>query len=87
MCHPPACQISTARRLEVDDDVSDLQVSLFLQMSQNSSSEENLTLTNTEKVGVQLQGVDLFRAQETFELHKPPGEAHGPALQGRTSSP
>lgn len=68
MCLSPTCQISTAHRLEVDDDVSDLQVSLFLQVSQNSSSEKNLALTNTEKVGVQLQGVDLFRGQETLDF-------------------
>lgn len=68
MCLSPACQISTARRLEVDDDVGDLQVSLFLQVSQNASSEKDLALTDTEKVGVQLQGVDLFRGQQTLDL-------------------
>lgn len=54
-----ACQVSPANRLEVDDDVSDLQISLLLQVSQDTSSEEDLTLTDTEQVGVQLQGSDL----------------------------
>lgn len=65
--------MSTAHRLEVDDDVCDLQVSLLLQMSQNSRSEEDLTLTNTEEVGVQLQGLDLLRRQDMLgrELAKP----------------
>lgn len=30
-------------------------------MSQNTSSEEDFTLTNTEKVGVQLEGSDLLK--------------------------
>lgn len=63
-CSSPACQVSTAHRLEADDDVGDLQVSLLLQMSQNSSSEENLTLADTEEVGVQLQGLDLLRGRQ-----------------------
>lgn len=57
--HSLACQVSTGHRLEVDDDVCDLQVSLLLQVSQDTCSEEDLALTNTEKVGVQLQSLDL----------------------------
>lgn len=57
--HSLACQVSTAHGLEVDDDVRDLQVSLLLQMSQNTSPEEDLTLTNTEEVRVQLESLDL----------------------------
>ena len=49
-----AGQISTTDSLEVNDDVSDLQVPLFLQMGQDSSPEEDLTLADTEQVAVQL---------------------------------
>lgn len=55
--------MSSAPGLEADDDVSDLHVSLLLQMSQNSSSEENFTLTNAVQVRVQLQSFDLTMQQ------------------------
>lgn len=58
-----ASQMSSAPGLEADDDVSDLHVSLLLQMSQNSSSEENFTLTNAVQVRVQLQSFDLTMQQ------------------------
>lgn len=64
--HSLACQVSTANGLEVDDDVGDLQIALLLQVSQNTSSEEDLTLTDAEQVGVQLQGSDLQKAHEDF---------------------
>ena len=54
-----ACQVSPADSLEVDDDVSDLQVSLLLQVGQDSGPEEDLTLADTEQVAVQLQSTDL----------------------------
>lgn len=54
-----ACQISSADGLEVNDDVSNLQVSLFLQVGQDSSPEEDLTLTNPEEVPIQLKSLNL----------------------------
>ncbi len=54
-----ARQISPTDGLEVNDDVSDLQVPLFLQVGQDSSPEEDLTLADTEQVAVQLQGLNL----------------------------
>lgn len=54
-----ACQIPSTDGLEVNDDVSDLQVPLFLQVGQDSSPEEDLTLADTEEVSVQLQGLNL----------------------------
>lgn len=54
-----ACQIPPTDGLEVNDDVSDLQVPLFFQVGQDSSPEEDLTLADTEKVSVQLQGLNL----------------------------
>lgn len=63
-----ACQISTADRLEVNDDVSDLQVPLFFQVSEDSGPEEDLTLADAEQVAVQLQGLNLRRrGQDTDE--------------------
>lgn len=43
-----ACQITSTDSLEIDDNVSDLQVPLLLQMSQDSGPEEDLTLANTK---------------------------------------
>ena len=48
--------MTPADRLEVDDDVGDLEVPLLLQVSQDSGPKEDLTLTDPEQVGVQLQG-------------------------------
>ena len=62
----PAGHITTAPGLEADDDVSDLHVSLLFQMGQHSSPEEHFTLTNTEQVGVQLQGFDLIRNERVL---------------------
>lgn len=56
-----ASQISSAPGLEADDDICDLHVSLLLQVSQDSSSEEDLTLANAVQVLVQFQGFDLTR--------------------------
>lgn len=47
--------------LEGDDDHSDLQISLLLQLGQHSSTEEDLTLSNPVQVGVQVQMLDLHR--------------------------
>lgn len=54
-----AGHISSAQGLEVDDHISDLHVSLLLQVGQDSGSEEYFTLTDTVQVGVQLQSFDL----------------------------
>lgn len=56
-----ACQIPSTDGLEENDDVSDLQVPLFLQVGQDSSPKEDLTLTDTEEVSVQLQGLNLAK--------------------------
>lgn len=49
--------------LESNDDHSDLQVSLLLQLGQHSSAEENLTLSNPVQIGVQVQVLDLHRQE------------------------
>ena len=43
-----ACKVSPTDGLEVNDNVSDLQIPLFLQVGQDSRSEEDLTLADTE---------------------------------------
>ena len=48
--------------MELDNQISDPEVSLFFKMSQNSSTEEDLGLTNTVKAGVQLESLDHFLA-------------------------
>ena len=55
----PSGKASSGIRLELDDDVCELHVALFFQMSQHTGSEEDLTLTNTVQVRVQLQSLDL----------------------------
>lgn len=62
-----ACQISPTDGLEVNDDVSDFQVSLFLQVGQDSSPEEDLTLADAEQVAVQLQGLNLPKTGRDFD--------------------
>lgn len=59
--HTPAGQMSSAPGLEADDDISDLHVSLLLQLGQDSGSEEHFALANAVKVRVQLQSFDLQR--------------------------
>ena len=49
----PSCKGTTSERLESDDDVSELQVALLLQMGQHSGSEEDLALTNSVQVVIQ----------------------------------
>lgn len=68
-----ACQISPTDGLEVNDDVGDLQVPLFLQVGQDSSPEEDLTLTDTEQVAVQLQGSNLPKTGRDIEGEKGKG--------------
>lgn len=52
--------ISSAPGLEADYHMCDLHVSLLLQVSQDSCSEEDLTLANAVEVLVQLQRFDLM---------------------------
>lgn len=47
-----ASQVSSTDRLKVDDNICYFQVSLFLQVCQNSSAEEDLTLTDPVEVWV-----------------------------------
>lgn len=56
-----ACHISSAPGLETDYDVRDLHVSLLLQVSQDTGSEEHFTLTDAVQIGVQLQCLYLKR--------------------------
>lgn len=52
-------QVASAACLEANNDICDLQVSLFFKMSKDSSSEEHFTLSNSVEVGIQLQCFDL----------------------------
>lgn len=52
-------QVSSGLCLESNNDHSDLQVSLLLQLGQHSCAEEDLTLSNPVQVGVQIQMLDL----------------------------
>lgn len=54
-----ACEVASADALETYDGVCDLQVSFFLQVGQDSSSEEDFTLTHPEQVVIQFQSFDL----------------------------
>lgn len=54
-----AWEVASADTLEANDGVSDLQVSLFLQVGQDSSTEEDFTLTHPEQVTIQFQSFDL----------------------------
>ncbi len=54
-----ACEVASGGALEAYDGVRDLKVSLFFQVSQDSSSEEDFTLTHPEEVVIQFQGSDL----------------------------
>lgn len=56
-------QVSTAHGLESHDDISDLQVSLLFQVSQDPSAEEDFALSNPIQVRVEFQGFDLQREE------------------------
>lgn len=58
---PPllACKIAATSSLEVNNDVCDLQVPLFLQVGQHSRPEEDFALADAKQVVVKLQGFDL----------------------------
>lgn len=55
----PACQQAAGQGLELHDDVRQLQITLLLQVGQHTRAEEDLGLTNSEQVGVQLQTGNL----------------------------
>lgn len=61
-------QEASSLGLESYDDHSDLQISLLLQLGQNSCSEEDLTLPNPVEVGVQIQMLDLHRKENLFSV-------------------
>lgn len=70
---PPGClwnslsgQVAPAAGLEPDDDVSDLQVPLLLQVGQDAGPEEDLALADAVQVAVQLQGFDLDRGEQAM---------------------
>lgn len=55
----PAGKTTPSVGLELDDDVGQLEVSFFLQVRQNTGTEEDLALTDTIKVLVKLQRLNL----------------------------
>lgn len=56
-----ACKIAATSSLEVNNDVCDLQVPLFLQVGQHSRPEEDFALADAKQVVVKLQGFDLAK--------------------------
>ena len=55
----PSGNHSSTESLELYHYVCQFEISLLLQMSQYTSTEENLTLTNSVQVGVKLQSINL----------------------------
>jgi len=49
--------------LESDNDHSDLQISLLLQLGKHSCAEEDFTLSNPVQIGVQIQMLYLHRQE------------------------
>lgn len=60
-------KVSPAPGLEVDDDLSELDVSLFLKLGQHSGSEEHLGVTNTVGGGVKVKRFQLKVVREQAE--------------------
>lgn len=54
--------------LESYDDHGDLQISLLLQLGQNSCAEEDLALSNPVQVRVQVQVLDLKNRKEEHKV-------------------
>lgn len=65
-----ACEVASGDALEAYDGVSDLQVPFFFQVSQDSSSEEDFTLTHPEQVVVQFQSSDLGDEATIRDAHR-----------------
>ena len=59
----PAGDAASCVRLELSNDLRQFHVTLFLQVRQNSRSEEDLALTDAVQVSVQIQRLDLTRHQ------------------------
>ena len=57
--HWPPGDDPSAVSLEADDDVGELEISLLLQMGQDTRTEEDLALPQAVQGGVQIQGFDL----------------------------
>jgi len=55
----PSCNAASSERLEAHNDISQLVVTFFFEMCQDTSSEEDLTLTNAKEIGVELQCFNL----------------------------
>ena len=64
-------QVAPAAGLEPNDDVSDLQVPLLLQVGQHAGPEEDLALADAVEVAVELQGFDLNRGEQAIYRVKP----------------
>jgi len=47
--------------LKLDNDVGQFQISLLFQMCKNASAEEYLALTDSVKVGIELQCLNLHK--------------------------
>ena len=52
-------KIAPAPRLEVDDNLCELDVSLLLELGQDTGSKEHLGVTDTVRGGVKVQGFQL----------------------------
>jgi len=50
----PSGQHAPGQGLELDDDVGQLEVSLLLEVGEHAGTEEDLALSHTEQVRVQL---------------------------------
>jgi hypothetical protein len=44
-------------------------IAFLLQMSENTSSEEDFALANAVKIGIEFQGLDLFKEQTMPRCH------------------
>ncbi len=64
-----SAEIATTACLETDNDLSELDVPLLLQLSQHTSTEEHLRVPNTIRGRVQVQCLQLyvFRQSELKE--------------------
>lgn len=63
-----AWEVASADTLEADDSVGNLQISFLLQVGQDSSAEEDFTLTHPEQVAIQLQSFNLNTGRKSMSL-------------------
>lgn len=66
-CNVLPGQVAPAAGLEANDDISDLQVPLFLQVGKHSCPEEHFALADAIQVAVKLQGFDLEGGKQTTD--------------------